>query len=200
VRKQATHERDFHPSHKAQAINAVLKPHEALRKMLLDQEADPRPRGNDVPTVGAPPPDRAPDEVQVVPASIIEHEAGQTIGMESIIGPADAAQTTALPGIERKGRLTTGSLEVPSLVMVMVVAALGVIKFLLRRSYAKRGLVRRLPKPTDYGRPLALSWLSRGNQVEADDDAILRSVKKALDTIAEAEAEMASSRQLRTSS
>jgi hypothetical protein len=167
--------------------------------MLLDQEADPRPRGNDVPTVGAPPPDRAPDEVQAVPASIIEHEAGQTIGMESIIGPAGAAQTTALPGIERKGRLTTGSLEVPSVVTVIVVAALGVIKFLLRRSYAKRGL-HRLPKPTDYGRPLALSWLSRGNQVEADDDAILRSVKKALDTIAEAEAEMASSRQLRTSS
>ena len=80
----------------------------------------------------------------------------------------------------------------------------GVIKFLLRRTYAKRGLVsgaiQRLEPPRDNIRLAELSWRPRGHQIEADDEAILRSVKKALDTIAAANAEMASpSRQLQTS-
>jgi hypothetical protein len=93
------------------------------------------------------------------------------------------------------------SLEALSVVIVMAVVALGLIEFLFRRRYAERvlafGAMRHLQRPADYVRPVDLPMPSR-NQVEANPETAssLIAVKKALDTIAEAEAEM-SSRQLR---
>jgi hypothetical protein len=166
VRRHASNERNFRRSHKAQRINASLKPHEAQRKTLFDQVPDPRPRGNDVSTAGAPPADRAPDQVQAAPApasepnprpgendvpiaggpppdrvpdavqaapapaSIIDREAGQTVGMAPVIRLADVARNTPSPAIESKGTPITRSLEALSMVMVMVVAALGLMKLL----------------------------------------------------------------------
>ena len=106
--------------------------------------------------------------------------------------------------IEGKGRAIIRSLDTLSLVIVMVVVALGLIKFLFRRTYAKRvlafGAMRLSQPPPDYACPVDSSWPLR-NQVEADPNAAssLESVKKALDTIEEAVAEMTSSRQLRSS-
>jgi hypothetical protein len=136
---------------------------------------------------------------------VVERESGQTVGM--VIRAADAAQNTLPAGSERKVTPTARSFDNLSVAMVitlMLAAALGALKFLLRRTYAKRGLVsgaiQRLEPPRDNIRLAELSWRPRGHQIEADDEAILRSVKKALDTIAAANAEMASpSRQLQTS-
>ncbi len=210
VRSQASHERNFRRSHKAQRINASLKPREAPpRKTLLDQEPNPGPRANEIPTAGAPAADRAaaadraPDEVQTAPAYVVEREAGPTVGMAPVIGPADAAQNTPPPPvIESKGTWITRSLGALSVVMLVIVA-LGLIKFRLRRTYAKRGFaagaMRRLPGPADYVSRVEL-LRRQENQVEADYEAALRVAKKALDKIAEAEAEMVSSRPLRTPS
>jgi hypothetical protein len=141
-----------------------------------------------------------------VPKHIIKHEAGQTVGMASANRAADAAQNTPPPIDERIGTPMTGSLVALSAVMVLV--ALGLVKFLFRRTYAKRvlalGAMRRSQRPPDAVRPvdLPLLDLSSGlrNQVEAEPSVAssLESVKKALDTIEEAVAEMAPSRQLRT--
>jgi hypothetical protein len=80
------------------------------------------------------------------------------------------------------------ALSVAMMIMV-VVAALGLIKLLLRRTRAKRDLtlwvMRRLRRPPDYVRPVDLSRRLR-HQAEADGDVILRAAKRALDTIAEA--------------
>jgi hypothetical protein len=122
--------------------------------------------------------------------------------MASVIRPANAARNTPPAVIEGKGTLTTRSLEALSIVLVL--AALGLYKFLFRGSaYAKRvlafGAMRRSQRPPDHVRAADFSWRPR-NQVEADPGvaSTLESVKKALATIEEAEAEMASSRQLRT--
>jgi hypothetical protein len=123
--------------------------------------------------------------------------------MASVNRSSDAAQNTSPPIIERKGMKRT--LDALSVVMVMVVAALGLIKSLFRRTYAKRVLafaaMRRSQRPSEHLRPVDLSWRPP-NQVEADSDAAssLRSVKKAVEEIEEAVAEMASSRQLLTPS
>jgi hypothetical protein len=215
--------RDFQRSHKAQRINASLKPHEPLRKTLLeqepnprpqgnhvatdealpktllDQEPDPRPQGNDVATEGGQAVDRAPDEVQAAPPYITDREAGQTVGIASVNRAAAAAQTTSPPIIEGTSTVLTRWLDALSVVMVMVVAALGLVKFLFRRTYAKRvlafGATHLSHPPPDDVRPVHLSWPLR-NQVEADRSAAstLESVKKALDTIEEAVADMAPSR------
>jgi hypothetical protein len=137
VRRHASHERDSHRSHKAQPINAALKPHEAQRKTLLDQVPDPRPRENDISKVGAAPADPALDQFQAAPASIMEREAEETVAMEPIIRSADAAQNVPPPGIEPKGRIITGSLEALSAVMVMLVAALGLRRSRVIRSSTK---------------------------------------------------------------
>jgi hypothetical protein len=198
--------RDFQRSHKAERINAErinasVKPHEALPKTLLDQEPEPRPQGNDVPPAGGQAV-RAPDEVQAAQPFITEREAGPILGMTLVNGAADAAQNTPPP--EGKGAAITRSPDPLLVVPVMVVVALGLIKFLFRRTYAKRvlafGAMRLSQPPPDYVRPVDFSWPPR-NQVEADPSAAssLESVKKALDTIEEAVAEMASSRQLRSS-
>lgn len=197
--------RDFHRSHKAQRINASPKPHEALLKTLLDQEPDPRPRGNDVETPGGARLDRAPDQVHAappyfiaVPPYSIEREAGQTVGMASVNRSADAARNTPVPVIERNGTPITRSLDALWLVMAVVVVVLGLIKFLFRRTYAKPAPVLAFGPPDDV-LPVDSSWLPP-NPVEANPGSAsgLESVKKALDTIEEAVADMASSRQLPT--
>ncbi|HMC28903.1 MAG TPA: hypothetical protein VKM56_14025 [Verrucomicrobiae bacterium] len=203
MRRQAAEVRDFQRSHKPQRINASLKPHEVLRKTLLDREPDPRLQGNDVATDGGQAVDRAPDQVQAAPPHITERESGQTVAIASVNLAADAAQNTPPPMIEGKGTAIIRSLDTLSLVIVMVVVALGLIKFLFRRTYAKRvlafGAMRLSQPPPDYACPVDLALPLR-NQVEADPNAAssLESVKKALDTIEEAVAEMTSSRQLRS--
>jgi hypothetical protein len=172
---------------------------EALRKTLLDQQPDPRPQGNDVGTAGGQAADRAPDEVQAAPPYTKEREAGRTVAIASVNRAADTAQNTPPPMIEDKGTATTRSLDTLSVVLVMLVVALGLTKFLFRRTYAKRVLAfgaMRLSQPQpDFVRPVDLSWPLR-DQVEADSS--LESVKKALSTIEEAVGDM-SSRQLRRS-
>jgi hypothetical protein len=257
VRRHATEVRDFQRSHKPQRINASLKPHELLRKTLLDQkpdrrphrndvardealgktllgqEPDPRPEGNEVPTDEAlwktlldqepdsrlqgnrdsrpdgndvatdsrQAADRTPDEVQAAPPHITEREAGQTVAMASVNPAADAAQNTPPPLIGGKDTAITRSLDTLSVVLVTLLVALGLAKFLFRRTYAKRvlafGAMRLSQPPPDYPRPVDLSWPLR-NQVETDpgEASSLESVKKALSTIEEAVGEM-SSRQLR---
>jgi hypothetical protein len=124
--------------------------------------------------------------------------------MASVNRSADAARNTLRGIIERNGTPTVRLLDALAAVMVMVVVALGLIKFLLRRAYAKRVLafaaMGRSQQPPDYVPLLDLSVGDRGNQVEADPDVApgLKSVKQAVDEIKEAVAEMASSRQLRT--
>src|SRR5215831_12437570 len=133
---------------------------------------------------------RAADELQAAPPNIIEREAGQTVGMPSAGRSADELQA-APPVIERKGKALLG--------IVMVVVGLGLIEFLFERSYAKGVFsAMRSKRPQDYLRPLDLSSRPE-NQVEADPGAasFANSVKKALDVIEEAVAEIASSRQLR---
>jgi hypothetical protein len=133
---------------------------------------------------------RPADEVQAAPLNVIEREAGQTVGMPSAGRSADEVQA-APPVIERKGKALLG--------IVMVVVGLGLIEFLFERSYAKRVFsAKRSKRPQDYLRPLDLSSRPE-NQVEADPGAAscANPVKKALDVIEEAVAEMASSRQLR---
>jgi hypothetical protein len=111
--------------------------------------------------------------------------------MAPVIRSADAAL------IESKGTPLTRSLDAMALV-IMVVLALGLIGFPFRRRYAKPdlafGAMRRLQRPSDYVRPVDLPTPSR-NQVEVGPKA---AVKKVLETIAEAKAEMSASRQLRT--
>jgi hypothetical protein len=91
----------------------------------------------------------------------------------------------------------TRSLEALSVVMVVVVA-LGLVKLLLRRTYVKQdfafGVMRRLQRPANYVRQVDLLRRHK-NQVEADYETVQRAANKALDRIAEAEAEIGSSRQ-----
>ena len=126
--------------------------------------------------------DRAAAEVQAAP---------QTVGMPSADRSADEVQATS-PVIERKGKALLG--------IVMVIVGLGLIEFLFERAYAKRVSAMRSKRPQDYLRPLDLSSRPE-NQVEADPGvaSCASSVKKALDVIEEAVAEMDSSRQLQTS-
>ena len=136
------HLRDFHQFHKDQRIKASLKPHEALRKTL--QKPEPASGGNDA-RAGMPSEDRSVDKVQAAPPNMIGREAGQTVGMSSADRAAAevqaAPQTVGMPSadrsadeatspvIERKGKALLG--------IVMVVVGLGLIEFLLERSYAK---------------------------------------------------------------
>ena len=129
VRRQASRDRHFHESNKAQRINAALKPHEAQRKTSPDQVPDHITRSNDVPTTGVSPADRAPDEVQAAPASIIKPEVGQTVGMAPVVRLPEAPQRTPSPIVESKGTLKR-SFEALLLLIVMAGAALGLTKLL----------------------------------------------------------------------
>lgn len=139
VRRHASHARDSHRFHKALPINAALKPHEVQRKSSLDQVPDPRPQVNDVlPPLGAAPldraPDQVPDQVQAAPASIIEREAGQTVGMAPAVRSAAAAQNAPPSIIESKSTPITRAFEALPVVMAMVVAAFGLGSRITRSS------------------------------------------------------------------
>jgi hypothetical protein len=174
---------------------------------LLDQEPDPRVQENNIATVSGPPLDRAPNEAQAVKPSIIEPEAGQTVGVASVNLSAHAARNTAPPVMARNGEPITRLLDALSIMIViaMVVVSLGLDKFLSRRTDAKGGLalgaMRLLQGPPDRERA---TYLSRQppNEIEADPGAasLINSVKRTLDTIAQAQAETVSARLLRTPS
>jgi hypothetical protein len=138
VRRQASHDRHFYESNKAQRINAALKPHEAQQKTSLDQVPDHITRSNDVPTAGAPPADRGP----AAPASIIEPEARQTVGMAPVIRLPEAPQSTPSPIVESKDTLIRRSFEALSLLIVMAGAALGLTKLLASGSRIIRSWTR----------------------------------------------------------
>ncbi|TYO60810.1 hypothetical protein FXV83_41800 [Bradyrhizobium hipponense] len=210
-----------------------------MRKMLSDQKPvrplgartslGAHPPGNDDATAASPPVNRARDEVQVAPLSVIEPKGEQTIGAAPVDASADVVQVTPPPVIERKGEQTTGTALVGvsadvvqvtpprmidhndasitrsldgSLVMMMILVAFGFITSLLfRRSYAERVLafaaMRSSEARADSARPVNLR---SPPQIEADPNplsSLEASVRNVLNTIKEAEADMASSRQLR---
>jgi hypothetical protein len=159
------------------------------------------PDGNDVTTAGRPPVDRTPDEVRAAQPNIALRDAEQTVGMASVNRSANAAWNALGGIIEGNDTPTVRFLDALAAVMVIAVVALGLIKFLLRGAYAKRisafAAMDRSQRPPDYP-PIRLSPpLSRPqNQVESNTGAassLDESVKKALDTIEEAVAEMAPS-------
>jgi hypothetical protein len=176
---------------------------EALQKTLLYQEPNPPLQGDEVALDGGQAADRAPDEVEGAPPYMTERQVGPTVGI-TVNRAADAAQHPLPPIIKGKGTAITMSPAALSvaMVMVLVVVALGLIEFLFRRTYSKRvlafGAMRLSQPPPDHVRPIDLPWPAR-NQVEPDPSAAssLESVKKTLDAIEEAVADMASSRRLR---
>jgi hypothetical protein len=245
--RYATLEHDFRRLHKAQRTNGSFKSHDVIRKVLPDQEPvqsfavrtslHPRRRGNDVAMAG----ERTPDD--------IERKAERTIGAaggSKLL--ADVAQVTPPPVIGHEDVTTTGSLvnralddlernallvigtaagfwgQVPHplvvLIGVVVVVALGLMEFLLRRpvdlswdisnfidlksktpaelvSFAEEnGVENASTMPKQELLFAILKQLRAPNQVTADPSAAsgLNSVQKALDTIKELEAEMVSSR------
>jgi hypothetical protein len=157
-----------------------------------------------------PPVDRAADELHAAPPNIIEREAGQTVGMSSADRAAAEVQATpqtvGMPSADRSADEVQAASPVIEkgkalLGIVMVVVGLGLIEFLFGRLHAKRVFsAMRSKRPQDYLRPLDLSSRPE-TQVEVDLGAAscANSVKKALDVIEETVAEMASSRQPRTS-
>jgi len=165
---------------------------EALPKTQPDQGQDSRPQRDDATTVGGTPVSRATDEFQSAP---VVREAGPTVGVALVKRSTDAGENTASPVIEGNGMPITRSFEALAVVMVTVVGALALIRFLFRRTYRKRVLTFDAMRRS---RPIDLSLRPR-QQVEADSGVAsnLDSVKKALDEIDEALAEMTSSRELR---
>lgn len=144
---------DATPAHKideAQRRNDLRKPHELMRKMLPDPEPvqslaapaslQPGPGAHDDATATGSLVDRAPDDVQAAPASVIERKAGQTIGMAPRDPPTDAGQLNPPLIAEHKDAPTTRSLITLSVVTLMAIAALGLIEFLFRPTYAERVL------------------------------------------------------------
>ncbi|WP_156951999.1 hypothetical protein [Bradyrhizobium sp. WSM1743] len=129
----------------------------------------PRRPGNDDAAASLPV-NRARDEVQVAPPSVVEGKSEQTIGTAPVDASADVVQVTSPLVVERKGEQTIGTapLDVPaadvvqvippriiedndapitgsnnglSLVMMMALVALGIITFLpFRHRYAERVL------------------------------------------------------------
>ena len=169
---------DFHRFHRVQRKNDLLKAHDVMPKMLPDQEAaqafgaDPRPRGNDDAMAGESPVNRAADEVQVAPPSVIEPKVEPITGTAPADPSADVVQvTTPLPVIEDKPVPIRRSLDALTVVMVMVaLSVVGLIGFLFRPTrYAKRvlafGAMSRSQRAPDYVRNLSSRPLS---QVEAD--------------------------------
>jgi hypothetical protein len=153
-------------------------------------------------TIGMAPVDASADVVQVTPPTVIE-KGEQTIGMAPADVSADVVQITPRPVVEHNGASITRSLELAfSLVMIMVIVALGFITLLFHHRYAERVLafaaMRRSEARADRVRPVNFACPP---QIDADPNSISSletSVKKVLGTIKEAEAEMVSSRQLRT--
>ena len=166
-----------------------------------DRTSDAAENPNGVETASGHASDRAPDEVQATLPSTREEEADQTVRMASMSRAADAAQIPSQFVIEHPGTPIARRLDAlwVAIVMMMVFWALGIIRFLSRRTYARRVLAfsaMRLQDPADYPRWVDLPGPAR-SAVEAHGGAALslRSVKKPLGTIDAAVGEF-SSRQL----
>ncbi|WP_165637902.1 hypothetical protein [Bradyrhizobium shewense] len=151
-------------------------------------------------TTGAAPVDTAAEVVKLSPPPAIQRESEQTTGAAFVDASADVAQVTAPSVIEHDGASTTRSLD-GLLAMMMALLALGFIPFLFRHKDAQRVLAyaatRRSEAHLDDARPVYLLCPPR---IEADPDLVSNleaSVKNVLNTIKEAESEMASSRHLR---
>jgi hypothetical protein len=191
---------------------------EAVQSFGARTSLDLRPRGNDDATAGEPLVFRALDD--------IEGKAERTIGTadgfwrQPLDPSADLVQTTAPFVVEHEDAPITRSLDARAvLVGVMVVVALGLGEFLMRRSSRSTAdgfwsepldpfadvvtpppFIEHTGAPTTDLRPVELSWRAP-DQAAADPSAGasgLQSVQKVLDTIKEVEAEMTCSRQLRT--
>jgi hypothetical protein len=153
-------------------------------------------------TVGTAPADASADVVRITPPTVVE-KGEQTIGMAPADVSADVVQVKPPPVVEHNGASITRSLELAfSLVMIMVIVALGFITLLFHHRYAERILafaaMRRSEARADCVRRVNFACPP---QIEADPNSVSSleaSVKKVLGTIKEAEAEMASPRRLRT--
>jgi len=189
---------------------------EAVQSFGARTSLDLRPRGNDDATAGEPLVFRALDD--------IEGKAERTIGTadgfwrQPLDPSADLVQTTAPSVVEHEDAPVTRSLDARAvLVGVMVVVALGLGEFLMRRFQRRPQstadgfwsepldpfadvvtpppFIEHTGAPTTAVRPVDLS-----SRVPDQVAAVSGLVQKVLDTIKEVEAEMASSRQLRTPS
>jgi hypothetical protein len=159
--------RELQRFHKAQRINAWLKPHEALRRTLSNRESDHRPLGNQVVTVGGKAErdasqtvrmpsvtdsrrDAAQNRSDVAIAGVqaidrapddvqaAQLEAGRIAGGQAVDRAPDAAQNTSPPIIERLLTPTTRPLVLVMLtVLSMVMVVLGLIRILFRHTYAQ---------------------------------------------------------------
>ncbi|RXH03714.1 hypothetical protein [Bradyrhizobium vignae] len=146
---------------------------------------------------GAAPVDVPADVIKVTSPPAIERKSEETIGTALV--DADVAQVSPPSIIEHHDASITRSLE--GLVMMMALVALGLVPLLIRHGYAQRVLAyaatRRSEPQVGDARPVYLLCPPR---IEADPDLVSNleaSVKNVLDTIKEAEAEIALSRQLR---
>ncbi|MBR1169417.1 hypothetical protein [Bradyrhizobium liaoningense] len=150
-------------------------------------------------TTGAAPVDASADVVKITPPAAIERESEQTIGAAFVDASADVAQVNPPSVTEQYDASTTLSLD-GLVAMMMALVALG-IPLLLHHKDARRVLAyaatRRSEARLDDARPVYLLCPPR---IEADPDLESNweaSVRNVLNTIKEAEVEMASSRQLR---
>lgn len=162
----------------------------------------PAIEGKSEQTIGRAPIDSSADVVQVIAPPLIERKGEQAVGTALVDASADIAQVTPPHMVEHDDASITRSFD-GLVVMMMALVALGFIPLLLRQRYAGRVLayaaIRRSEARADDARPVNLLCPPR---IEADPSLVSHleaSVKNVLDTIREAEAEMASSRQLRRS-
>ena len=148
-----------------QNANGVATP----RGQVVDRALDAAQNPNDVATPGGQAVGRAPDEIEGAPADISERAAGrQTVGVAPVGRTADATKSS--PPSRKPPSNTTDALWI-AMVMPLVVVALGLFRFLFRRTYAKRLLAfgaLRLRPPPHYLR--LVEPLSR-NEVEPDPGA-----------------------------
>jgi hypothetical protein len=155
--------------------------------------------GKEEQTTGAAPVDASAEVVKVTPPPAVERESEQTIGAAFVDASADLAQVSPPSVIEHDDASKTRSLD-GLLAMMMAFIALG-IPLLFHHKDAQRvlayGAMRRSEARLDDAHPVHLLCPPR---IEADPDPesnLETSVKNVLNAIKEAEAEMASSRQIR---
>jgi len=209
----------------------MLSDHKPVQPLGARTPLGPRRPANDDATAASLPVNRARDEVQVAPPSVLEDKGEQTIGAAPVDALADVVQVTSPLVIERKGEQTigtapldvsaadvvqvippriieyndppiTGSLDGLSLLMMMVLVALGLITSLpFRHRYAERVLafaaMRGSEARADDARPISLPCPPQIEAYPNPLSSLEASVKNVLDTIKDAEADMVSSRQLR---
>ncbi|MDA9427161.1 hypothetical protein XH97_34365 [Bradyrhizobium sp. CCBAU 53380] len=208
-------------------MRKILSDRKPVQPLVARTPLGARRSGNDDAAAASPPLDRARDEVQVAPGSVIDRKGEQTIGAAPVDASADVVQVTQSPAIDRKSEHTIGmasvdvsaggvqvtpprdidaritsSLDGLSLVMMMALVALGFIASLpFHHARAERVLafaaMRRSEARADDARQLNLPCPP---QIEADPtplSSLEASVKNVLDTIKEVKAEMVSSRRLR---